>query len=261
MHGWLGSDGEHAAYPHPARPRRRPGPRALRAGRLRGVGPPRLGGRHRPRRQPPAGPRRGRRPDLPAVVQQADPDPGDGAGRAAYAARPPRARVGQPLGRGLPRGRGARDARLRRADRGRPAEHPGLPGQRGGPRGGAALRRRQAPDHPELLRQARRDARHLRRQRLGHRDLPRPGPPAAAGDLADPGRADRRRDHGRRGRRLRRPGDGGDPRRPGPRVRPDGRRRAGHARGRGRRRDPGQPGIPRRHRPRRHRPDRGDARA
>ena len=35
-------------------------------------------------------------------------------------------------------------------------------------------------DRDELLGQARRDARHLRRQRLGRDDLPRPGPPAAA---------------------------------------------------------------------------------
>ena len=41
------------------------------------------------------------------------------------------------------------------------------------------------PDPDELLRQARRDARHLRGQRLDHRRLPRPRPPAAAGNRRD----------------------------------------------------------------------------
>ena len=45
----------------------------------------------------------------------------------------------------------------------------GLPAERGGQAGGARGRRRPAPDLHELLRQARRHAGRLRRQRLGHR--------------------------------------------------------------------------------------------
>ena len=56
----------------------------------------------------------------------------------------------------------------------------------------------------ELLRQARRDARDLRGQRLADRDLPRARPPVAAGDRRHLRGADRRTGRGHRGRRVRR---------------------------------------------------------
>ena len=54
-----------------------------------------------------------------------------------------------------------------------------------------------------------------------------PAHPLQLAIAADPRRAHRRRDHGRRGRRLRRARHGGDPRGARPRVRRDGRRAAG----------------------------------
>ena len=69
-------------------------------------------------------------------------------------------------------------------------------------------------------------------QRLGHRDLPAPGPPAAAGDRRDLRRAHRRTGRGRRGRRVRRAAAVGVADRAGPRVpRARGRRPTAGARG------------------------------
>ena len=93
------------------------------------------------------------------------------------------------------------------------------------------------PDRDELLGQARRDAGHLRAQRLGPRDLPRARPPAAAGHRRDVRRADRGAGGRGRRRRLRGAAALGLAHRAGPGVRP-ARDRARRTRGPGGRRDP-----------------------
>ena len=62
-----------------------------------------------------------------------------------------------------------RDPGRRRARRVGAADAARLPARRRRPRGGHPRRRREGAGPDELLRQARRDARHLRRERVGHR--------------------------------------------------------------------------------------------
>ena len=123
------------------------------------------------------------------------------------------------LRRALPPRRRTPHPRRRGPDRGRAADAAGLPARRRGPRGAAPRRRHPRADPDELLGQARRDARHLRGQRLADRDLPRRRPPAAAGD-----RRDLRRTTGEpvehvADRRLRRPAAVHLADRPGPGLR------------------------------------------
>ena len=106
---------------------------------------------------------------------------GHGPRRARPAARP--ARPGLRLAqRGAdPHRGGAADPGAGGPRRGRPADPGRLPPRRARPRAGHPRRRRTIADPDELLGQARRDAGHLRAQRLGHRDLPRRRAPVAAG--------------------------------------------------------------------------------
>ena len=85
----------------------------------------------------------------------------------------------------------------------------------------ATRRSRTRADRPHVLGQARCDAGHLRRGRLGPRDLPRPGPRPAGPGAGDDRRADRRRAAPRCRRRVRRTRVLGHGHRHGPRLRPD----------------------------------------
>ena len=96
-------------------------------------------------------------------------------------------------------------------------------------------RRAAGADPDELLRQARRDAGHLRRQRLADRQLPRRRPPAAEALRATVERLAGEPVAGRRRRRLRRAAVRAVPGRAGPRVRRDRHGAGRHARAPGRR--------------------------
>ena len=201
--------------------------------------------------------RRRRRPGLPAVVEQARPGPRDGARRP----RPRRRELlalamRQPLRRGLPpRGRAPHPGRRRPAARRTCRTPPTCPTtseehDRWTPR--AASRPLAGA---ELLRQARRDARHLRRSTAGtsrptatrttrcSRRWPRPWPSWPASRWRPP----RSTAAAPRSWRSRSTGL----------ARAFGRLAAaarGHRTRPGRRRHPQPPGVPRRHPPRRHRP-------
>ena len=88
---------------------------------------------------------------------------------------------------------------------------------------------------PELLRQARGDARHLPRRRLGHGHVPRSRSPSATGGAGDGRGPDRRARGAHRGGRLRRPAVLQHSGRARPGVRAHRDRVARHPRGPGRR--------------------------
>ncbi len=155
--------------------------------RLRGGPPSRLGGCAR---RPPSARSAGligdaARPDLPAVVQQAAPAGRHDPMRPGPAAGPARFVRGKPLRRKLPHRRRTSDSDRSRTGRGRPPDPPGLSAGRHG--AGRVHPGRPGPfvDRDELLGQARRDARHVRRQRLAARQLPLARPSVATGDRGD----------------------------------------------------------------------------
>ena len=183
--------------------------------------------------------RRRHRADLPAVVQQAAAGARDGARRPRPRRRAARAGLRQPLRRAVPpRRRAPASSPARGCSEDDLQNTPDLPVRRrpsGGP--GSPTAGRPAPlaqncsgKHAAMLATC-------VVERLGPRDLPRPGAPAAAADGARPlRRAGRRAGRRDRRRRLRRPGHGDLADRPGPGVRPARLRRGGHRRGPGRRR-------------------------
>ncbi len=149
---------------------------------------------------------------------------GDAGRRARPAPRPAGARLRQPRRHTVTRRGRPADPRRRRPRRDGARQHARPPDRADGRGRCVAGGRRTQGGPDELLRQARRDARHVRGQRVVDVRLPRSDPSVAARDHGD-GRGARRRRRPRRGRRLRRTGPRALVARPGVGVRDDRRSR------------------------------------
>ena len=144
--------------------------------------------------------------------------------RARPAPRTARARLREPRRHTVTRRGCPADPRRRRPRRDGARQHARPPDRADGRSRCVAGGRRTQGGPDELLRQARRDARHVRGQRLVDVRLPRSDPPVAARDHGD-GRGARRRRRPCRRRRLRRAGARPLVARPGVGVRDDRRSR------------------------------------